>query len=972
MKFFRQGISLALLGAGLAAVPGLQAAAAGSAPQAAAGSLVQQMRQQADGSVALSKERATGRVGFVRAARHGDLLPSVAADDAASAAHKATAYLDKYAPAFGTTDAQLEQSALHSDRFGWTISYTQTYRGVPVFGSMLKANVDKAGDLTSVNGYAAPALDLGVTPRLSASEAASRAVSTVRAVPPGGASTDTRGIEAGSNHLTIYRMGAIKGDPGEAVLAYVVEVTNGHNIRDMVFVDANTGKVVNRYSMVDNALDRELDEAVVDDNGTPTDPSDDFVRFDKVWEEGDPFPSDLNEDQQNLVNSSGESYWFFQNAFGRDSYDGEGAKRITVNNDPRISCPNANWNGVTTNYCDGVTSDDVVAHEWGHAYTEYTSGLIYQWQPGAMNEGYSDIWGETLDLINNREDEEEGNIDAPRPVGLCSTHSPAKPLLTINSPGDIARDCATGGASFGKQLDAAGITGDVVLATDAAETGGTTTDGCSPFDNAAEVAGKIALVDRGLCAFTEKAQNAKDAGAAALIIGNRDDSVISMSGDDPTLPTTVSIGLTDREAIKTALAKGETVNVTMKDAGGERYDSYRWLVGEKSPAFGGAIRDMWNPTCYGDPGKVSDAEYHCSTDDNGGVHGNSGVVNHSYSLLVDGGTYNNVAVTGIGLDKAANLYWYTQTHSLTPTSDFADLADGLQNACTQLTGKPINELSTEKDTSVPATQLITPADCQSVDAMIAAVELRQNPAQCNFQPLLQKGAPASCGKGFKSRTFWKDDFEHGLGAWTRSEEVVYDGAHGFPWRATSEVPGKHDSKVAFGPDPDPQGASCAADANDISSRDSIASPRVTLPGGNYRRLSFQHYVATESGYDGGNVKIKVNGGKWQVIPAEAYVFNAPDTLATAEEGNTNPLAGEPGFTGTDGGEVFGSWGKSIVDLKKAGAGKGDRIKIRFDMGRDGCGGIDGWYVDNVKLVVCKKKHGGHRAEAGDRRSTVSR
>ena len=98
--------------------------------------------------------------------------------------------------------------------------------------------------------------------------------------------------------------------------------------------------------------------------------------------------------------SSGESYWFFKNAFNRDSYDGNGAKRITVNNDPRIACPNANWNGLTTNYCDGVTSDDVVAHEWGHAYTEHTWGGIYQWQSGALNEAYSDIWGETLDLIN--------------------------------------------------------------------------------------------------------------------------------------------------------------------------------------------------------------------------------------------------------------------------------------------------------------------------------------------------------------------------------------------------------------------------------------------------------------------------------------------------------------------------------------------------------------------------------------------
>ena len=49
----------------------------------------------------------------------------------------------------------------------------------------------------------------------------------------------------------------------------------------------------------------------------------------------------------------------------------------------------------------GVSSDDTVSHEWGHAYTEYTSGLIYQWQSGAMNEAYSDIWGETADILND-------------------------------------------------------------------------------------------------------------------------------------------------------------------------------------------------------------------------------------------------------------------------------------------------------------------------------------------------------------------------------------------------------------------------------------------------------------------------------------------------------------------------------------------------------------------------------------------
>ena len=85
----------------------------------------------------------------------------------------------------------------------------------------------------------------------------------------------------------------------------------------------------------------------------------------------------------------------------------------------------------------------------GPAYTEHTWGGIYQWQPGALNESYSDIWGETVDLINDRMDEEEGDINAKRPVGQCSTHSPATPIVTINSPADIAKDCQAGAAQFG-------------------------------------------------------------------------------------------------------------------------------------------------------------------------------------------------------------------------------------------------------------------------------------------------------------------------------------------------------------------------------------------------------------------------------------------------------------------------------------------------------------------------------------------
>ncbi|MGH3307589.1 MAG: M4 family metallopeptidase, partial [Nocardioides sp.] len=134
-----------------------------------------------------------------------------------------------------------------------------------------------------------------------------------------------------------------------------------------------------------------------------------------------------------------------------------------------------------------------------------------------------------------------------------------------------------------------------------------------------------------------------------------------MSGVDPsiTIPS-VRIRLSDGNLIKSKLPTGP-VNVTLKDATGVRHDSYRWLMGEDSTAFGGAIRDMWSPNCHGDPGKVSDAEYYCATDDGGGVHSNSGVPNHGYALLVDGGSYNGVTVSGLGMDKSAAIYWRAMT-----------------------------------------------------------------------------------------------------------------------------------------------------------------------------------------------------------------------------------------------------------------------------------------------------------------------
>jgi Zn-dependent metalloprotease len=938
----RLGVATVTLGTMFALVIGGSLPASGQSNDGSRGvgaAAIQRLRRDAVGTVTVSIDRGTRYVGFVRVNKGGDLFPG---SRSATPQGKARGFFANYSGLFGIQDAsaQLRRVSSKKDAYGFThVSYEQTYKGLPVFGGLVRAHLDRGNRLTAVNGTLVPRIDLDTDARLSTAQAAQKAIAEVSANPPlseesaDAAPATPTGLRAASTTLEIYRMGLVRNVPGSNQLVYEVEVSNGADVREFVFVHANSGKIVNRYSGVANDLFRRLFEEDLDT---------------QVWEEGDPFPGALNEDQQNIINFSGQSYYLFLHAFGRDSYDGLGHEMQSVNNDPRIACPNANWNGATTNYCTGVTGDDTVAHEWGHAYTEFTHNLIYQWQSGALNESYSDIWGEVVDLING------AGADTPggnRTVGTCSSLANNWPTVIVNEPASLGR-CAAAPADFGPALTAqTSVTADVVLANDGR---GATSDGCSRFRNGTEIAGNIALVDRGTCAFTVKVANAETADAAGVLIANNLFGGPSrMPGVDPsiTIPS-VMISRTRGAELKAALAGGP-VNATMT-ARTPTQNSLRWLSGEDDPAFGGAIRDMWDPTCLGDPGKVTDQEYFCIGDDSGGVHTNSGVPNHGFALLVDGGTYYGQTVAAIGLTKAAHLYWRAQDAYQTPTTDFPDHAESLETSCADLVGVRLNNLSTASSPVRGARPAITMADCASVDRMIEAVEFLTDPtSQCQFEPILDPATPPVCGDEPAGVVF-SEDFESGLGDWTLTNEGVFSGWPGLDWAIAtgSSLPPGHEGSAAFGADPDI--GDCGAGENDVSGVMRMESPPIALPDGTLR-LSFDHYVATEQGWDGGNVSISVNGRAYSVIPASAFLFNPYNaTLQTAAAGNTNPLAGQPGFTGTDAGELFSTWGTSIIDLAATGARirTGDTVQFRFDMGMDGCTGIDGWYVDNVTVSVC--------------------
>ncbi|WNG25152.1 aldo/keto reductase [Cystobacter fuscus] len=105
--------------------------------------------------------------------------------------------------------------------------------------------------------------------------------------------------------------------------------------------------------------------------------------------------------------------------------------------------------------------------------------------------------------------------------------------LEVTAPASIAGKYAVGNANFGPQ--SFDLSGQVVLAA----SGDSTTTACEALTNAAEMAGKIAFIDRGGCTFVQKIRNARSAGAVGVIIANNTSGALEAAdiAPDITLPS---------------------------------------------------------------------------------------------------------------------------------------------------------------------------------------------------------------------------------------------------------------------------------------------------------------------------------------------------------------------------------------------------------------------------------------------------
>lgn len=102
-----------------------------------------------------------------------------------------------------------------------------------------------------------------------------------------------------------------------------------------------------------------------------------------------------------------------------------------------------------------------------------------------------------------------------------------------------------------------------------------------------------------------------------------------------------------------------------------------WLIGDEITPNGNGIRSMDNPNMHGDPDTYGGLYYYTGSGDNGGVHINSGVQNHWFYLLCEGGSGTNdlgnaYTVSPIGINKAAAVAYRCLTTYLTSNSDYDD------------------------------------------------------------------------------------------------------------------------------------------------------------------------------------------------------------------------------------------------------------------------------------------------------------
>lgn len=372
---------------------GIAALLLGGAPFAAHASNIASFGEQAllAQGAQINHHTKTGQVNFI-GSNAGSVIALPSTGTSLSAAAAAQEALNAYGPMFGLSNpaTELSQTSLRTlDSGRSVVRYQQNYNGIPVIGGEIIVNLSQNNGLLAMNGETSPKLRISTQAQITAQQAKDNAVAAVARWYQTPSST----LSASTPTLSIYDPQLIGPDTFPAKLVWRVEVSSLElkPIRELVLVDALRGNIRLHFNQVDTALALSTHDA----GGTATLPGP------LVCTEADLTCAAGSADAKSAHTFAQDTYNFYSTTHTRDGIDNAGGIiTSTVNYYQYGSCPNAYWDGTQMVYCAGLVVDDVVAHELTHGVTDNTSNLFYYYQSGAINESFSDVWGEFVDLSN--------------------------------------------------------------------------------------------------------------------------------------------------------------------------------------------------------------------------------------------------------------------------------------------------------------------------------------------------------------------------------------------------------------------------------------------------------------------------------------------------------------------------------------------------------------------------------------------
>jgi len=332
--------------------------------------------------------------------------------------------------------------------------YDQTIHGLRVFGGEFIVTVGAHGGVMRLNGLPiTQEVDVNVMRNTRISE--EKAVEALEQYISGRMDRKEFPIHGSSKvelsgpmelgwHNSLFAV----AKEGTISLAYFVSGVVGSKSAQPVsfdaFVSAHSGAVLqffdksqkgetspfsspinNATIMVYDQYKKDLNDDVADDYYSP-DPdkySNLTLVFDTETGLGYPYPTSDYEMNELIDNTLYVKYMYYSLSNGE--YLTWNLTETTLNIEYNLTIANAFFDGVWgIHFGSGYITDDVVPHEWSHGYTQTGNGLIYAYESGAMNEAFSDIYGESVDILNH----DTTDPDVHRTIWPTTCHQ------TLNSP----------------------------------------------------------------------------------------------------------------------------------------------------------------------------------------------------------------------------------------------------------------------------------------------------------------------------------------------------------------------------------------------------------------------------------------------------------------------------------------------------------------------------------------------------------